>query len=209
MNDIRIKNFIRTADELDRDELLAIQREGGYLNEIDCGEPLILEAIQITFPFPDNDSLCMTSYIFRMPGVIYLQYCFGSLLNDMLKQITQSGQICFFTEFKEKLPTFYKLLYNSMIYKKDASNSDRGVMYADNDQNLFFAKSFMIGTKQMDLEEIVEMCGPYTQVGLELIEEVLDHPVLDEYKKRIESQNNKQLVRLAASMLIRGFLGGI
>lgn len=204
MKDLIMKPFIRGINELTEQERISVRTDGGYCENIDLENPMILESLQLTYPL--GNELYITYYISHMPGVIYMNYCFENALDGILKQITKDGHFYFLSELKEKLPTFYKLLYNSMIYQKNASNSEKGILFS-NENKIFFMKSFIIGMKQMEIEDVIDLCEPYVEPGLKILCEVQDTPVLDGYKAQVEMEDIKAVGRFAVRLLVRSFFG--
>lgn len=204
---LNIVPFLRNKSELTYTELKTVNRDGVCCSEILLPEyPQIIEMMKCVLPGP-VDPLYTTYYITHYPGVIYLNYSFDEMFNSFLAQIIREGKMYFVSELKQKYPTLFRLLYNSMIYHKTQSNSEKGVCYRDEEGKLIFMKSFPIGMKQINLAELITMIKPYVQIGHNCILEVLQNPILDGYRIEQEIKNEKQIEHFGVSLLTKAIVG--
>jgi hypothetical protein len=193
------KHFIRHKSTLDNEELKGISEGVSVCRYLEGGRPFV----EIVVKFGDEHAI--TVYFLIMPRAVYLYLYFDTSFNYLLSQIEHNGHYYFLDELKEKLPTFFKVLYNTMLYHNNKGNSDKGVFYQDVDV-IHFVKRFNAPkdipiADDLDIDDFLRMAEPYIDVGLKLMCEMVETPELEGYKDKRRLENRTENLKMAVEVL--------
>jgi hypothetical protein len=189
--------FIRHKRILDKEEVKIIS-EGGisYDEHLYNGIPFVSIVMEL------GDESAITMYFGIKPGAVYMFFYYGPSFFYLLGMTEHDGQHYFSNELKEKCPTFYKVLYDTMLYK-NKGNSNGGVFFQE-DTDLFFVKKFIMpNVDEIDPSDLTRMAAPYIEVGIKLAFESMESDSFQGYEDISRIEMKTDAIEIVSKLLRR------